>query len=387
MPYLTGGRSLRVLTLTNEFEEEHFGGAGTAVTGMVHALAEKGVYEVVVVPRSDRQTPVWLKRTANLEILGLPRALPFFGHLGLINSTYVLNKFPELSGLWDLIHIQAINFAPLAYTLSGGRIPVLYTVHSLLRDELDDDGQAELHAQFAIQDDLCHRCQRIHLLSVNQWDSLVKRFPQYIGKMEVVPLGFSGPCGEWRGENSRNLLFVGRLIHYKGIEDLLKALVLARKQGFNFCLDVVGRGTDSYTDHLTGLLKTWHLRTQVRFHGWENPRGVRHWLENSGILVVPSRREAYGLVALEGMAAGIPLIASNAGGLAELVDRSCALTYEAGNIKQLTRVLIEARRNPALIHSLAGNARRRAASLEWPTLAERYFRLYSRMLDPVKPDN
>ncbi|MHB1653829.1 MAG: glycosyltransferase family 4 protein [Desulfitobacteriaceae bacterium] len=372
---------MRVLSLTNEFEEEHFGGAGTAVTGMVHVLAEKGVQQVVVVPRSDGQAPAWIRRGGNLEVLGLPRALPFFGRLGLINATYVLSLFPELSASWDLIHIQAINFAPLAYTLSGDRIPILYSVHSLLRDELDDDGQAELHAQFAIQDDLCHRCQRIHLLSASQRDSLAARFPQYLQKMEVLPLGFSGSFRPWRGESSQDFLYVGRLVPYKGIEDLLKALVLAKKRGRLFHLDVVGKGSDGYMAHLIVLLKTWHLGGQVRFHGWENPQKVRYWLESSGILVIPSQREAYGLVALEGMAAGIPLIVSRAGGLAELLDRSCALTFEAGNVKQLTQAMTEARSNPTLMHSLAQSARLKAAALEWPNLAASYLQLYSRTLD------
>lgn len=374
-----GGTALRVLCLTNEFEEEHFGGAGTAVTGMVHMLAEQGVQQVVVVPRSDWQAPAWRQRGNNLEILGLPRDLPFFGRLGLVNAIYALEKFPVLSDNWDIIHIQAINFAPLAYTLSAGRIPILYSIHSLLRDELYDDGHAELQAQFAIQDDICRRCQRIHLLSTSQRNSLARRFPQYLEKTEVVPLGFSSPSGSWRGGNAQNLLYVGRLVPYKGIEDLLKALVIARKRGQNFHLDVVGKGSDDYTTHLMALVKTWHLEN-VKFHGWQNSQKVKEWMENSGVLVVPSRRESYGLVALEGMAAGMPMIASNAGGLSELLDKSHALIFEAGNVSQLTQALIEARNKPTLMHSLAGNARLRARILVWPSLADRYMRLYSQTL-------
>ena len=96
-------------------------------------------------------------------------------------------------------------------------------------------------------------------------------------------------------------------------------------------------------------------------------------------LVVPSRREAYGLVALEGMAIGTPVIASRAGGLGELVSDSCALTFEAGNEKELSKALITALNNPPLLQSFAERGREQAFRFEWGQLAPRYLTILEQM--------
>ncbi|MHB8124423.1 MAG: glycosyltransferase family 4 protein [Desulfitobacteriaceae bacterium] len=369
---------MKVLSLTNEFEEEHFGGAGTAATGMLHMLSQQGISQVLVVPDSRRKAPSWVIRHRNLKILSLPRSEAYFGHLGLINAEKILVEFPELRLDWDLIHIHAINFAPLAYAISGGRIPLLYTVYSFLRKELENNPEPELQAQFAIQDELLNKCQRIHLLSQSEGHYLSSKLPELLTRMKVVPLGIHPPQVHWLGGNSNTLIYVGRLLVYKGIEDLLKALYLVKQSGRSFTLNIVGRGSDDYENRLKTLVQSQKLGNNVRFHGWENDQqSVGQWMKRSGFLIVPSHKEAYGLVALEGMTTGIPLITSNAGGLAELVNTSSALIFEAGNIGQLAQVLNKALDNPLLMHTLARNAQQRAVALQWSNLVSKYLELYS----------
>ncbi len=369
---------MKVLSLTNEFEEEHFGGAGTAVTGMLNMLSQQGVQQVVVVPDSRRSEPAWIIRNRNIKILSLPRTEAYFGHLGLINAEKILLEVPELREKWDLIHIHSINFAPLAYALSGGRIPILYSVYSFLRVELENNPAPELQAQFAIQDELLNKCQRIHLISQSEGHYLSTKFPELLTRMKVVPLGIHPSQVHWLRGNPNALLYVGRLLVYKGIEDLLKALYLVKQSGRTFTLDIVGRGPDDYENRLKVLVQSQKLGNYVKFHGWQNgKRSVEQWMKTSGILIVPSHKEAFGLVALEGMAAGVPLIISNASGLAELANSSCALTFEAGNIGQLVQVINKALDNPALMYSLARNAQLRAAMLEWSNLIPKYLELYS----------
>jgi glycogen(starch) synthase len=368
---------LQVLALTNEFEEEHFGGAGTAATGMLHMLSQQGISLLVVVPDSKCKVSSWVIRPG-IKVLRLPRSEAYFGYLGLINTQKILGEFPELRVNWDLIHIHAINFAPLAYAISGGRIPLLYSVYSILREELENNSDPELQAQFAIQDELLNKCQRIHLISRSEVNYLSSRFPELLTKIKVVSLGIHPPQVHWSGGKPNNLLFIGRLIVYKGIEDLLKALYLVKQSGRSFTLDIVGRGPDEYENRLKILVQSQKLVSNVRFHGWENDQQlVKQWMKRSGLLIVPSRKEAYGLVALEGMAAGVPLITSNAGGLAELANHACALTFEAGNIGQLVQALNKALDNPAFMRTLAQNAQKRAAILEWSNLYPKYLELYS----------
>ena len=363
---------LKVLSLTNEFEEESFGGAGTAVTGMLYMLDRLGVQQTVIVPRSDWNAPGWVLRGHQIKVLGLPRNPHYFGHLGMIKTDVVRHEFPELTQEWDIIHSHAINFTSLAYTLSGGLIPILYSVYSFLRKELGDRPEPELQAQFKIQEELLMRCQRIHLISQSERNYLAERFPQYLSKTEVLPLGISIRLERWQHAIANEFLYVGRLSDYKGIEDLIKAMALIRQSGRQIHLNIVGKGADHYEAYLRQLVQSKRLGAWVKFHGWKQSSEVRQLMSRATGLVVPSRREAYGLVALEGMAMGTPVIASRAGGLGELVSYSCALTYEAGNVKQLADALKTAFDNPTLLRSLAARGRERALTFEWDQLAPKY---------------
>jgi glycogen(starch) synthase len=370
---------LKVLSLTNEFEEESFGGAGTAATGMLNMLDRLGVQQTVIVPRSDWNAPGWVLRGQQIKVLGLPRNSHYFGYLGMIKTDVVRHEFPELSQQWDLIHSHAINFTPLAYTLSGGLIPILYSVYSFLRKELGDRPEPELQAQFKIQEELLMRCQRIQLISQSERNYLAERFPQYLSKTEVLPLGISLPSERWQPGNANEFLYVGRLSDYKGVEDLIQAMSLIRQSGRQVHLNIIGKGPDYYETYLRKLVQSKKLGARVKFQGWNSSSEVRRWMERAACLVVPSRREAYGLVALEGMAIGTPLIASRAGGLGELVSNSCALTFEAGNVKELADALKTAFDNPSLLRSLAARGRERALTFEWGQLAPRYLTILEQM--------
>ena len=371
---------LNVLSLTNEFGEESFGGAGTAATGMLDMLDRFGVQQTVIVPRSDWSVPGWLLRGQQIKVLGLPRNNNYFGYLGMIKADVVLQEFPELNREWDIIHSHAINFTPLAYTLSGGLTPILYSVYSFLRRELGDRPEPELQAQFRIQEELLMRCQRIHLISHSERNYLAERFSQYLCKVDVIPLGISLPSERWQPESANEFLYVGRLIDYKGIEDLIRAISLIRQSGRQIRLNIVGKGPDYYyEENLRKLVQSKKLGAWVKFHGWITTAEVRCWMERAACLVVPSRREAYGLVALEGMAIGVPIIASRTGGLAELVSYDCVVTFEAGNVAQLAKALMNALDNPSHLRSFAVRGRERALSLEWGRLAPKYLMTLEQM--------
>lgn len=366
---------LKVLSLTNEFETESFGGAGTAATGIVYMLDRLGVKQTVVVPQSYWHKPGRLERGQQIKILGLPRNFYYFGPLEMVWVEFLLQIFPELWQDWDVIHIQAINFAPLAYRISEGKIPILYSVYSFLREELGDRKDSALQERFKIQEDLLRRCQRIHLVSQSQKDYLAEHFPQYLYKVDVLPLGITLPQERWQQENGERFLYVGRLLDYKGVEDLIKAVGRVSQNSRQMSLDIVGKGSGPYEKYLRQQVDSLELGTAVQFHGWRSHSEALQRMSQAKALVVPSWREAFGLAALEAMAIGTPLIVSKTGGLTELVSSGCALTFEAGNIDQLSEVLMTCLDNPSLMQLLSERAQERALSFEWDQLAPRYLKL------------
>lgn len=110
------------------------------------------------------------------------------------------------------------------------------------------------------------------------------------------------------------LCFVGQLIHRKGVDVLLAALAELPK---DVHLTIVGDGPARPS--LEELTRVLNLRDRVKFVGAQLPQAVPALMAQAGTLVVPSRTEPLGIVALEGMAAGCVVVASRVGGLAELV--------------------------------------------------------------------
>lgn len=173
----------------------------------------------------------------------------------------------------------------------------------------------------------------------------------------------------------KRFLYVGRLLYYKGIEDLIRAVGKVSEGGRQIRLDIVGNGQDLYESYLRQLVHQLELGAYVKFYGWRSNTEVMKLMSKATALVVPSWREAFGLVALEAMTIGTPLIVSRVGGLKELVSPTCALTFEAGNIDQLSKVLIKALNSPSLLQIHSKRALKRAKAYEWEELAPKYLNL------------
>jgi colanic acid/amylovoran biosynthesis glycosyltransferase len=123
---------------------------------------------------------------------------------------------------------------------------------------------------------------------------------------EVAPPPAGGPT---------RLVAAGRLSVEKGFDVLLEALAVAVGQGADLQLDLIGSGPER--EHLAALAAP--LGERVRMIPAQPRELLWQHVDAAQVLVVPSRREGLGLVALEAIARGRPVIASRAGGLVEVV--------------------------------------------------------------------
>jgi glycosyltransferase involved in cell wall biosynthesis len=108
----------------------------------------------------------------------------------------------------------------------------------------------------------------------------------------------------------------GRLVALKGFAHLIRAVALLRSSGVPLRLEISGEGPDE--PRLRALVRELGLEGAVRFLGWV-PRidaVFPHW----DLFAAPSLEEGFGIAVLEAMAAGLPVVASRAGGLPELVE-------------------------------------------------------------------
>jgi glycosyltransferase involved in cell wall biosynthesis len=135
----------------------------------------------------------------------------------------------------------------------------------------------------------------------------------------------------------KTIVFVGRLVSDKGVDLLLHALEVLKRDGIFPELTIVGSGPEEV--NLRKLSAEFGLDGQVTFAGQKAGTALAQILNEHQILAVPSRwAEPFGVVALEGIACGCVIVGSRDGGLKEAID-GCGVTFENGNVTELAAQL------------------------------------------------
>ena len=140
------------------------------------------------------------------------------------------------------------------------------------------------------------------------------------------------------------ILCIGRLSEAKGFQYLIRALPIIREKIPNVHLVVVGKDDGyGYLRELTKLAKQERVEPIVSFVGGVNDEEKKALLWIALVVAIPSVEEPFGIVALEAMASGKPIIASKVGGLKEILSTDkYSLLVESENSEQLAQALISA---------------------------------------------
>lgn len=163
-----------------------------------------------------------------------------------------------------------------------------------------------------------------------------------------------------------HLLYVGRLRAEKGILVALEALALlmqeryeARAVARSLQLDVFGDGNDAYCSELRRFVNEKHLTQVVHFHGRVSQDELITHYDHADLLLVPSLwQEPFGLVIVEAMARGLPVIASAVGGPAEILTHGVdGLLIEPGNERELASAIRLLLNDPVKLAQLGQAAR------------------------------
>jgi glycosyltransferase involved in cell wall biosynthesis len=161
--------------------------------------------------------------------------------------------------------------------------------------------------------------------------------PAHWSKLKIVHCGV--PSARYGQDPARayarRLLFVGRLDVVKGIPLLLNAVEALRAKHPDLILQVVGDGP--HRAELERQVQAAGLAEVVLFLGYKSQDEVADILSHSDMLVLPSFAEGVPVVLMEAMAARVPVVTSQVGGVAELVEHGVSgFVYPAGDVQSLT---------------------------------------------------
>lgn len=197
--------------------------------------------------------------------------------------------------------------------------------------------------------------------------------------------------------DQKMLLFVGRIEPLKGIDTLLRAMSTLRQRGHLddncHCLAIIGGDPDVGQEEMTeemsylqGLGDSLGLGDLVTFLGRRDQDTLQYYYSASEIVVLPSEYESFGMVALEAMACGRPVVASETGGLAFLVkDGQTGFHVPAGDADALADQIEELLLNADLRARIGKKAAEYAIGFDWSIIAEQVFAVYKSLHPAAVP--
>ncbi len=179
------------------------------------------------------------------------------------------------------------------------------------------------------------------------------------------------------------LLFVGRIEPLKGVDALIQAIAILRQRGVYVCLSVIGGEPGGADVENAEMRRVQEMSRQaglddlVTFLGKRSQDTLPYYYSAADAVVVPSHYESFGMVALEAMACGVPVVASQVGGLAFLVqDGETGYTVPADDPQALADHLAVLLQYPDLRARLGRNAAELAKEYAWDKIADRMIDVY-----------
>ena len=384
---------MRVLLLSWDFPPRSSGGVAAHVAGQADALTAAG-HDVVVLTvgsaterRQDDGLQV-VRATVDLPYLSSTDlvARPATGHHALVRRAAELTTTDGQRGEPDIVHAHDWRVGWAADTVARHiGVPFVLSLHGiermrhggrLPRGTATDVDSIEWWLAFEAD----------HVIASTQLmvDQLMTAFELSPERITTIPYGIDVSlwAADERSDGAEGPLVLswGSVEYQKGFQVLVRSMRQLRRSHPEIHAVIAGRGR--YLPELQAQIDIDGVADIVELPGYVDDRRLRSLVHRAACVVVPSLYEPFGIVALEALAAGAPLIVARTGGLAELVDGTAAgLAFEPGNPDDL------AQRIDAVLTrtALAGQLRAAAAQLiderhTWGDVAATTAALYDRMI-------
>lgn len=271
-------------------------------------------------------------------------------------------------------------------------LPMLATVHATeegRNNGIHNDMQRYIHEQ---EYWLTYEAWRVIVCSEFMRDEVGRQFNCPPNKVDVIFNGVDASKFEFSFSDEERaqvraslakphekiVMYVGRFVREKGIHLLLEAAsaILAHEPNTKFV--IVGGGN---REKFERFVEWYGLKDKIHFTGFVSGRALHQVYRCADVAVFPSLYEPFGIVALEGMAANVPVVVSDAGGLKEVVlhDHTGTTTF-AGNAGSLAWGILRVLRDPERAQRLVQNARERLVrDFDWARIAGQTIDVYNRV--------
>jgi len=367
------------------------GGQNVYVRALAMHLSMLGNDVTVYTRRSDRHANDTVSLAPGCRVRHVDAGPP--AHVPKDDMFPLMEEFAEnLAGIWtrqppDVIHAHFWMSGYAALLARPTDVPVLQTFHALgaVKRRHQPGVDTSPTERLATEDRLLREVDAIVATCTDERRELVGLgAPPSI--IEVIPCGVDGAIFQPRGlaiprTGLARLVVTSRLVPRKGIQDAIEALQLLP----NTELVIVGGPNDNELpeDHeyrrLVALARNVGVDHRVVFTGGLSQPAVAAWMRSADAVVAAPWYEPFGIVPVEAMACGVPVIGSAVGGLLDtVVDGHTGFLVRPRDPEAIAERVDFLLTHPRVRARMARAAIARAALYQWPKVAHRMAALYAR---------
>jgi D-inositol-3-phosphate glycosyltransferase len=382
------------------------GGMNVYVREVARALGRLG-FDIDVFTRSqDPAIPGVVRLGPGAQVIHVPAGPPrpiaraaVADHLEMFADG--VEAFRTREGIrYDLVHshywLSGLAGLDLAHRWDAPLVHMFHTLGAIKNAVARGSGDTEPAERLAAELRIAAGADRIVASNLVERADLAWHVGADPARVRVIPCGVdvelfrpraAAPARERLGLGAGHvLLFVGRLTPIKGLETLLRALSVLRSDGLSaarLTLLVVGGAKDDEAGsaHLRRVARDLGVGDWVDFRGPQPQDVLPDYYAAADVCLIPSRYESFGMVALEAMASGLPVVASRAGGLAVTVqDGTTGRLVPEGDVNALAGAVAELLADEPARRALGVRAVEWARRFAWPSVGRSVADLYAELL-------
>lgn len=385
--------SYHTCPLSDEHDSET-GGLNTYVLELSKALAKKGYLIDIYTRCVDKNSPAVVKLLPNLRIIHLPAEK-------LTEFVRNFDKFIRKEQLsYDLVSAHYYLSGLIGLEIKKKlKIPLAITFHTLAlmknlvaKSENERDSQRIKSEMLLVKEsDRVIATSRADLEYINTlYGCSLKKI---LLLSPGVDLKLFRPIGKDRAKKfvkadlkHKLILFVGRIEPLKGIDVLLYALKILVQNNLKIplCLWIVGANNTvdkkkvAELKRLVEIKNLLGIENYVKFVGQKGNAELPYYYNSAEIVVMPSQYESFGIVALEAMACGIPVITTDVTGISGLLDKKhSSLLTSASNPIDLAKKIKNLLTNKHEHQKMSENVLKKVQDLSWENVADKFTQSFS----------
>ena len=384
---------MKILMLTWEYPPRVVGGISKVVYDLSHKMVKEG-NEVTVVTYKDGDSVKYYENDKGVEVYRVDnymiRPNNFIDWIMQLNFNMITkaNEIINKNGKFDVIHAHDWLVAYSAKSIKESyNIPLISTIHAT---ESGRNSGIHDETQRYINDSewmLTYESSEVIVNSNYMKNEVQRLFGLPYDKINVIPNGvnlqlFSNVNidydfrRQYAMDNEKIILYVGRLVYEKGIQNLIAAMPKVLDRYHDSKLIICGRG--GMIDELREQVKYLGIENKVYFAGYCDSKKMQKMYKCADVAVFPSTYEPFGIVAIESMLSGTPTIVSDVGGLNEIIEHGVTgMKSYAGNANSIADSVLALLFDPKLCANISQNAIKKVKeNYNWSKITDSTYYVY-----------